>query len=874
MRSRVAVLALLGAAGMARAGGPRVPVGRLPDTVRPTAYRIELTVDPAAAGFGGHTEIDAVLARPARSLFLHGLGLRVSRARIKAGNTTVDVRYREVHESGVARLDLPATLPAGEVTLSFDHTAAFSTGAEGIFHAEAGGSWYAWTQLEAIDARRVFPCFDEPGFKTPFTVTVTAPGGAKVFANAPEVAATPSGALTVHTFAPTLPLPTYLVALGVGDFEVIELTAPPNAVRKEPLPMRVIATRGQSARMSLAATEGPRLLGFLEEYLGIPFPYPKLDLLSSPAMVGAAMENAGLIIFDDTILLLDPGAPVSQLRAFGEVVAHEMAHQWFGDLVTPAWWTDIWLNESFAEWMGKKVAERWRPDLGIAASELSEAFRAMDADALGRGRPIRQAITESRQIASAFDDITYQKGAQMLTMFESFLGPDRFAEGIRLHLERHRHGTATAEDFFHSLGEAAREPRLVPAMRTFTDQTGVPVVAVSDAGGGSELALSQARYRPLGVRPTSVQTWKIPLCLSRGAERSCTLLETASGHAQLSGSAPLLPNAGGAGYYRFRLDASGWDRLVASAASLPARDALALADSVWADFAAGTGSFGRVVATARALGAHPDRLAVQELGWRLKSLGRSALDPDELPGYRALMRSLFGPRLAALGFDPRAGAYAAEPAAAQALRESLLPLVAIEGRDEELRARLAAAAVASLGGDDQAVDATFRGTALAVAVQERGEPFMRQLAEAMGRSSDPLFRRQASVAIGQADTPELARTALALAGSPGVQASETVWMVFSLSREPGAREELLRLDGERYQRILDAFPGYARSALVNVFDGHCTAADVARIEAHVRPKLKGLGGGELELSQVKERIGLCVALRKAKGGEIAAVLGR
>jgi aminopeptidase N len=191
-------------------------------------------------------------------------------------------------------------------------------------------------------------------------------------------------------------------------------------------------------------------------------------MLGSPIM-GGAMENAGLIIQDDTLMLLDKDAPISQLRGFAEVTAHEMAHQWFGDLVTPQWWTDIWLNESFAEWMGKKISDQWRPDLGIAVTELAEAFDAMETDSLGKGRPIRQPITDNRQVASAFDSITYQKGAQVLSMFESFLGPEKFAQGVHRYLERYKHGNATADDFFGSLGETAGNPKIVAAMRTFTE---------------------------------------------------------------------------------------------------------------------------------------------------------------------------------------------------------------------------------------------------------------------------------------------------------------------------------------------------------------------------------------------------------------------
>jgi aminopeptidase N len=724
--------------------------------------------------------------------------------------------------------------------------------------------------MEPIDARRMFPGFDEPGFKTPFTVTVTAPKDLKVFANAPLAKATPAGAMTTHRFATTEPLPTYLVALGVGAFDVVETSAPANSIRKQPLAMRIIATRGQASRMQFAAREAPKIVELIEKYVGIPFPYAKLDLLASP-LLGGAMENAGLIIFDDTLLLLENDAPFRQLSAFGEVSAHEIAHQWFGDLVTPAWWTDIWLNESFAEWLGKKIGDQWRPDLGIASSGIEEAFSGMEADSLGNGRPIRQPITENRQIASAFDSITYLKGGQVLSMFETYLGAANFAKGVNLHLQRYRHGNATAEGFFRSLAEASGNDRVVDALRTFTDQTGVPIVTVTE--NARDISLSQTRYVPLGVAPGKAQIWQIPVCLARGASPVCSLLQGASSTIPaVAGKGALMPNADGGGYYRFRLNDAGWDRLIAEAGVLPGREALALADSLWADFAAGTGTFARVIAAARELSVNPERLAAIELSYRLAGLADTAFTADQQPQYWKLMRSIYSPRLAVLGFDPKAGAHARESSQLQAMRQSLVPLVAIEGRDPKLREQLATAAVAYLGGDAQALDPAFRATALKVAVQERGVPFMKRLQEAMLKSTDSLFRSHGTSAIGGADTPELAQEALRIAFSPGMQSLEGVRIFFALSEQPNAREALAVEADRNFKRLMEAFPGFARPHIVELFGGFCATSDIARVEQWIQPNLAQLGGGELELAQTKERIALCAALKSAKKGEIARAL--
>ncbi|MEY2883051.1 MAG: hypothetical protein RL490_775, partial [Pseudomonadota bacterium] len=708
----------------------------------------------------------------------------------------------------------------------------------------------------------------------PFTVNLTVPSNVKAFANAPETGTTVKGAMTTHHFAPTKPLPTYLVAAGVGPFDVVAAVAPPNAVRKEPLDFRVIGTKGQAPRMEITAREGPKLLALLEDYFGSRYPYEKLDFLASPIQ-GGAMENAGLIIYSDDLILLDKDAPPGQLRSFGEVAAHEMAHQWFGDLVTPTWWTDIWLNESFAEWMGKKVGDQWRPDLGIGVSELDEAFGAMNTDSLGRGRPIHQTIDRNDQVTSAFDGITYQKGAHVVSMFESYVGSEKFRDGVRLHMKRHAYGNASAEDFFASVSDAAGDPKVVPALRSFTDQTGVPVVRVGETPAG--ISLAQSRYVPLGIATDRMmRQWAIPMCLSRGEGKTCTMLEAQSATLPplVGTQAALMPNANGAGYYRFSPE-GGWQPLIAAAPSLPARDAMTVADSLWADFAAGKTDFATVAAGADALARNKERLAAIALGYNIKgNLGSGLLTEAQRPQYRRMMASIYGPRLAALGLDPARDAHKADPMQQQLLRSSLTGLLATEARDPAVRAKLNNAAKAWLAGDKAALDPVYRQLALAVAVQENGVPFMEDLSKRLIASNDPLFRAQASVAMGYADTPEQVTAAQRLALAPGMQSLETVRMIGALGSQPAARDSTVAFVNANFPRLMESFPGFAKTSIIRLYSGYCDTADIAKVEAAVRPKLAAIGGGELELAQTKERIAQCAALKEAKGAEIASVLAK
>lgn len=851
-----------------------IPLGKLPAGVTPTAYRLDLTIDPSKSTYTGHTEIDATVAAPTSRVFLHGLGLDVSKVTATAGGKTVTAKYSEVDPSGVAQLDFAAPLPAGPVTLKFDYSTGFRTGAEGLFRAKVGDEWYAWTQMEPLDARRMFPGFDEPGFKTPFNVNLTVPSNVKAFANAPETGAKTTSAMTTHSFAPTKPLPTYLVAVGVGPFDVAGTTIPANAVRKTPLDFRVIGTKGQAPRMATTLAETPKIIGILEDYFQIPYPYEKLDFIASPVM-GGAMENAGLIVYQDSLILLDSKAPPSQLRRFGNVVAHESAHQWFGDLVTPAWWTDIWLNESFASWMGNKAADIWRPDLGIAAGELDDAFDAMSTDSLSRGRPIRQTIDRNDQVISAFDSITYRKGAQTVSMFESFVGPENFRKGVQLHLNRYAFKNATAEDFFASVGEAAGNPQLVPALRTFTDQTGVPLIAVSETPAG--ITLAQSRYVPLGIATDRMlRQWKVPMALSRGEGKTSTLLTEASATLPpLVGTSPaLMPNTNGAGYYRFSMDQAGWDRLIAAAPTLPGREAMALADSLWADFAAGRADFATVMRGAEALAPHPERLASLYLGDKLYGLRSTMLTEAQIPAYRRVMAKLYAPRLAAIGFDPKQAMAPGETASTVSLRETLLPLVALEARDPAIRKQLLAGANALIAGDASAVAPVFRGSALAVGVQEGGRAFIDKLWPVLLASNDPLFRAQAARALGRAEGKDLVSHVQGLAMGDGLQSLERTNVLASLAANPVARDATTAFVTSNFTRVVESFPGFARAGIIGFYDGYCTPDAAARVEALVRPNLTVLGGGELELSQTKERIGQCAALKEAKGAEIASVLAK
>jgi aminopeptidase N len=877
IRTLLPVALLFLAAGLVRAHDA-FPRGQLPEGIAPTHYTLELTIDPRKDGFTGRASIDVAIEAPTRVIWLHGLGLTDVETRVETGGEAIAATYTVVEPiTGVVRLDLEREVAAGLATLRFSYGGRYQEGAEGLFLAHVGEDRYVYSQLESIDARRVFPGFDEPRFKTPFDVTVVAPVGDVVATNTPQIASEPAGEdLLAHRFQTTLPLPTYLLAFAVGPLDVVEAAPiPANEIRDRPLPLRGLATRGQGPRLAFALANTASMVAGLERYFGLPFPYPKLDLIATPSL-GGAMENAGAIVYDDYLLLLDDDAPPSQLRAFGDTHAHELAHQWFGDLVTPSWWEDTWLNESFASWMADKIAMQWRPQLFDGSDVANAAFRTMDQDSRAAGRPIRETVTDSQRIRSTFDSITYLKGGGVLAMFESYLGEETFQAGVRLHLQRHLHATANSDQFFEAMADASGQPKVVDAFRSFVGQPGVPLVSATLSADGRTLELSQSRYQPIGVNYTSRQAWKIPVCVSiegeTGAARRCVLLDGPEGKLSLPpGTTVVMPNADGAGYYRFALDDATLDALLAISSALPDRDALALLDSVAAAFRAGKLSFERLVTAAREFAAHPNRRVATGLSHELVSIRNRWAGPEERNALSGILVDIYAPQLELLGMDPRAGAYAAEDPERRLRRTALADILAIDGQYATTVAILLKAAERSLE-EPGALDPEFRVIAWTVGVRGLGPGFVAAMKDRVVNSPDSSIRLAAASALGAADRPSLSADVLALTTRPGVGVNEMASIAFGQVGYPASRDTAWTWLQDNFERFSNKLPGFAQEfayALPASFcdSGHRETAAKFMEQAAARSPVS-----PLRIAQTLESIDLCVAQRAALGQQVSDAL--
>ena len=847
--------------------GQAAPSGELSDAVHPKGYRLDLTIDPNREDFSGRVEIDAELKSPATTIFMHGRDLTMRKASATVGGRSIPGTWREVDPTGVAQLSFTEELPAGPLTLVFEYGAAFKSAPAGLFRVKVGNDWYSWSQFQSIDARAAFPSFDQPSFKTPFTVTLRTPPGLTAVSNAPQVSQTSEDGMDVHRYRQTLPLPTYLVAMMVGPFVTAEGQVPATPQRAQPLPLRIVSTQQNADKLSFALDGSKEIVALLEDYFADAFPYPKLDQITSPIMPGA-MENAGADLYGDALLIMDANAPIAQKRKFGMVVAHELGHQWFGDLVTPAWWDDIWLNESFANWMGYRIGDAWRPDLNIRAGALAEGFQAMDIDALIAGRPIRQKIATNAEINGAFDSITYGKGGHVVTMIADFMGDAKFRDGVRRYMAAHRYGNATSVDFFAAMAEVAGDPRIVPAMRSFTDQQGVPLLTF--AHDGANFTVTQSRYVRFGTTAPD-QLWGVPMCVRRDAERQCTLLTEKTGRFTLAGAGPLVPNAGGAGYYRFELTPADWDALIDRADTLTGGEAQAVVDSLAASIIAGRASVTQLGALARKLVNHPDSYAADAPVAALAGMAAAGIvDENARNAWRDFVDRLYTPLLTEYGLDPRAGVYAAEAPERSQRRLQVVERLVSWGRNREARRTLLDAARAYLDGDASALDPTWFDAAFGLYLVQTGATGAKALLTRALKSEDPVFRPAAMDAVATSGLQSIAGWVLNDVIDPRLRPSEKQAMLGGILLTTATREIGYRWLHRNFDTLTSGGGGiFFSRRLPQTLVRFCSVKRAEALAREFRPRFAGKAGA-IELERALERVRDCGTLRDGRASQLSA----
>ncbi|HET9048488.1 MAG TPA: M1 family metallopeptidase [Chiayiivirga sp.] len=853
-----------------------VPAGKLPTTAAPLHYTLHLRIDPRAESFEGTARIRVALNEASDHLWLHARDLSITKAStIDAAGKTIATTTVAHPNEGVLEVRFAATLPAQTIELSFTWSAAFNRKLEGLYKVTVGDDAYALTQMEPISARWAFPSFDEPRFKVPFDISLTVPTREVAVSNTRKVSETASddGQWKTLTFATTQPLPTYLVALAVGPWDVVEGTPiAANAVRKHSLPLRGLGPRGSKEKLDWALKTAAEIVPFFENYTAQAYPFDKLDLLGAPDFSAGAMENAGLIIYRDAALLANAESGAGQFRGVFNINAHEIAHQWYGDLVTVPWWNDIWLNEAYATWGQAKVAVALHPEYQADLGALEGRLWAMSSDSLLSTRKIRQPIESHGDIQSAFDGITYQKGAAVLAMFERWVGEAAFRDGMRAYLAEHAFGSGNSDDLIATLTRhSGKGDAFARGMRSFLDQPGVPLISaqVQCDDGKATLALSQSRYLPYQVSEETRRLWTVPVCLrlghGAGSATQCVLLEQAQQSFALEGACPdwVMPNADAAGYYRFELDPAATRSLQSASTQLSAAEQLMYADALSSAFNRGTLDPVAVLDAVPALATSDTPQVATALLWTVSWVRENLLDDAQRAELGTWLASVYAPRMKTLGWRRNDG----ESLSTTTLRSRVVGLL-VDANDPAARRALGEQGRKALGLDGAEgvdltrADADLLGTALQVAVQDGGAPVYEAARKAFEASRDTRHRYALLSAMGSTRDPELAAKARAYGLTEAVQLGEMSRLYGAQMGERENHAATWQWLTQNYDALRPRLSPFGQGGLPSMFSGGRCSAEAAReLEAFFAPRVMDLVGGERGLRQTLERIKQCSALR-------------
>src|SRR5262245_18592743 len=527
---------------------------RLPTTVVPEHYDLAFDVDLTKARFEGVETIKVSLGQPSRRIVLNALDITFHEVTIRAAGAEQRATVTENEATQPVALTVPIDSPAGPADIHVRYTGVLNDKLRGFYLSKANGRNYAVTQFESTDARRAFPSFDEPAFKATFAVTLTIDQKDTAIANGALVSDTPGPRSGRHTlkFSETPKMSSYLVAMAVGDFRCLDGGS-------EGIPIRICATPDKTELGHIALDAAQRILTFYNGYYSIKYPFKKLDVVAVPDFAAGAMENTAAIFYREVDLLADSkSASVTNVQRIWSVLAHEMAHQWFGDLVTMAWWDDLWLNEGFATWMEKRPLAALKPEWKMDVEAVIDTQKAMNLDSLASTRAIHTEVETPDEIEGLFDTIAYEKGASVLRMIEGYVGDDGFRKGVNAYIEAHAFANATSADFWNAMTTATSKP-IDQILPTFVNQPGVPVVNLKLLCGSGPPHLTTTTERffidPAKAKVVpSTPSWKLPLCIKTPEGASgCQVLSTPQATVDVNSS--MCPrwtfaNAGATGYFR------------------------------------------------------------------------------------------------------------------------------------------------------------------------------------------------------------------------------------------------------------------------------------------------------------------------------------
>ncbi len=849
---------------------------RLTDQVRPISQFIDLTLDAGQANYSGTVRIELNLAEALDTVRLHAQGPTVTEVKIQSvlsgdddprrpNPTHLWVLQAQQEDDGVLALKAPAALPAGDYRLTIDFDAPFGTQAVGLYRLEVEGKSYAFTQFEAVDARRAFPCFDEPAFKIPYQLQVTAPSGHEVVTNTETADFEEFGDGSVRRlFAKTKPLPPYLLAIATGPLE----SAPIPGLR---VPGRIFTVAGKAKWTRTAAEITPAILDALEQKFG-PYPFKKLDFIAVPEFWPGAMENPGAITYAENILVLDPETvSYEQRRWLAQVITHEISHQWFGNLVTMEWWDDLWLNEAFAYLIAARSTEEVFPELRTRLSAVTNTNRAMAIDALPSSYAIRKPVNTITSIMDFVSPLTNHKGKRVLWMVNDWIGEQHFLHGVQRYLRAHEWGNATGDDLWTALSEESGKD-VAGVLTTFLDQPGIPLVTGVVMGNG-ELRLTQAPYAPFGVTPRHPnQLWTIPIKIRYGhGERVITkavvLQERTLDIAfDLPGKPDwILLNADESGYYRWALTDEWFAALIERGIpKLTARERVALVEQCSALLESGKLRGDQYVELLAQFAEDREPHVVGAVLHGLRFVERAFVDADLREPFGRYTAQVLAPVMGAVGLEaaPR------EAPAIAMVRPRLVRWLGTRGGDTQVRAFADDLAARYLQ-DPTGIDPDLAGACLDVAAFHGNRARHDAYRQVFETTPFPAVRRQCLGALGWFATPELAKASLDYILTGPVRPQEVSTLLRALARQPERGDLLLDWASGRLDTIAGRVAPVSVPGLAYLFD-RCDPELMARAQNAFRGR--GHPALETQLERVSDSVEGCHQLRQREGASARAAI--
>ncbi len=844
---------------------------RLPGGASPEHYTLTVDVNFPTNSFDGDETIQVKLDKPTNTITLNALEIDFHDVSVTAGGQTQPAKVSLDEKNEMATFTVDKQLAAGEASVHIKYTGHLNDKLRGFYLSTYKGKKYLVSQMESVDARVAFPSFDEPSYKATFDLTAIIPKDDVAISNGEVVSDTP-GPGDKHTvkFSTSPKMSSYLVALTVGDWKCI-------SDHTDGVKVSVCTVPGKEnlARFPLEASKN--FLHYYDSYYGIKYPLPKLDNIAVPDFEAGAMENWGAIIYRETALLIDDKtASVGAKENVADTIAHEMAHQWFGDLVTAAWWDDIWLNEGFATWMTPHPITKWQPEWMVPQGVVEDTNRALADDSIPSQRPIHQAAESRSQIEQLFDGIAYGKASSVLHMLEAYLGPETFRQGVNLYLKEHAYGNATAADFWTAMAHASHKP-VDEIMPTFVMQAGAPYVNVETKceNGNTTLNLSQKRYyeNPTLFNEANGQLWQIPVCAkginggSAGAQQ-CFLLTKREQQFTMKGCSKFVfPDANALGYYRFSYDSAGLHQMGSGVESaLTPEERIALMGNEWALMRAGKHSVGEYLALGAQLKNTPGVVLLADFGRHLDFINDMLVTDADRPEFQAWMRTQFSPLLQQLGYN-------AKPSDSPLDRQKRALLFGGLGniaQDPEV-IQQAKVMVQQLMKDPTSVDGTLAPAVVSVAARHGDPELYKQFQAQLQKTSSPEQYYMYARALGQFPQPELIQQTLATALTPAVRGQD-LFMLLPMLEEPQSQQatwDFMRTNFKELQAKTGGGLGGVGIFLYGA-GNFCTTQRLDETKQFFQEH--SFPGTERNQKEVLENINSCIELRSQQQSNLSAWL--